>query len=57
MKYKHLLDILNDMTDEELEQDATAYLNAEDEYVPISAVLVADKSQSVLDVGHVYLSV
>ena len=57
MKYRELLEVLEGMTEDELNQDATAYLNAEDEFVPVTSVLVADATQSVLDVGHVYFSV
>jgi hypothetical protein len=57
MKYRELLEILKGMTEDELNQNVTAYLNAEDEFVPVTSVLVADGNQSVLDVGHVYLSV
>jgi hypothetical protein len=55
--YRNLLRILNDMSAEELDQTATVYLTAEDEYVPVSSVLVEDGSDDVLDVGHVYFSV
>lgn len=57
MKYRELLEILKGMTEDELNQNVTAYLNAEDEFVPVTSVLVADDNQSVLDVGHVYFSV
>ena len=57
MTHRELLKILEGMTEDELNQDVTAYLNAEDEFVPVTSVLVADDSQSVLDVGHVYFSV
>ena len=57
MTHRELLKILAGMTEDELNQDVTAHLNAEDEFVPVTSVLVADDSQSVLDVGHMYFSV
>ena len=57
MKYRELLEILNGMTEDELNQDVTAYLNSEDEFAPVTSVLVACEATASLDVGHVYFSV
>lgn len=57
MKYRELLEILKDMTEDELNQDVTAYLNAEDEFVPVTSVMVACEATASFDVGHVYFSV
>lgn len=56
MNYAELKKILSDMTHEELAQTVTAYINCDDEFVPISSVLVTTESD-VLDAGHIYFSV
>lgn len=55
MTYNELKKILDNMTSEELNQTATVYLNYEDEFAPISSVLVAQESD-ILDDGHIYFS-
>ena len=57
MTYRELKEILNSMTETELNQTVTAYLNLEDEFTPISSVLISDSSEDRLDQGHVYFSV
>ena len=57
MTYSELKRILNEMTDTELEQTVTCYLNGEDEFSAVSSVLVSNDGEDRLDPGHVYFSV
>lgn len=56
MTYNELKTILNEMSREELSQDAVAYVVCDDEYVQVSSVLVAEEND-VLEKGHVYFSI
>lgn len=56
MNYRELQQILSEMSEQELDQTVTAYLNFEDEFIAVTSVLVAEESD-VLDKGHIYLSV
>ena len=59
MTYRELIDMLKDLTPEQLEQTDTVYVSGEDEYYPLVddyPCCVADESvNDVLDDGHPYL--
>ena len=57
MTYSDLKQILDEMTEVELAQTVTCYLNQEDEFIAVSSVLVSDDREDRLDPGHIYLSV
>lgn len=55
MKYRNLLEMLQNLTEEELDKDVTVLSNGIGEFYPVvNAVFYADDSD-VLDQGHPYL--
>ena len=57
MNYRELKQILNSMTESELDQTATVYVNEEDEFYAVNSVRISDESCDQLDPEHLYLSV
>lgn len=57
MNYHELKKIINELNEYELNQTVTAYINLDDEFVPVTSVLIAESNQDILDAGHVYFSV
>ena len=51
MTCRELRDLLDDMTEEQLDCDATVWMSGEDEYFPADFALDHD-SEGVLDPGH-----
>lgn len=54
--YKTLLNLLNRMSDEQLDCDVTIYDDVADEYLP-GEMLICGHQHDVLDDGHPYLRV
>lgn len=55
MKYRNLLEMLQNLTEEELDKDVTVLSNGIGEFYPVvNAMFYADDSD-VLDQGHPYL--
>ena len=52
MTYKELADKILKMSKEQQESEVTAYIEWEDEYIPILSIQPADEDQSVLDENH-----
>jgi hypothetical protein len=57
LTYADLLEALQELTQEELQNTATIYVEADDEFYPIIGTNRADDDQSVLDVGHPYFEI
>lgn len=51
MKFSQLKAQLDNMSDDELQQDAVVYVEQMDEYLPVGAVTVTP-DDDVLDAGH-----
>lgn len=57
MNYRQLLNVLERLTDEELNQDITIYSISDDEFFPARALGIANKQDTdVLDEGHLYIT-
>ena len=57
MTYKQLLDTLSALPEDMLEQTATVYLGATDEYLAIVSHDTTLESNDVLDGGHLILEI
>lgn len=58
ISYKELLTLLNDLTMEELDKDATVILTRSGECFPVDEFLRADeKKGDMLDEGHLMMSI
>lgn len=57
MTYKQLLEILQNYSEEVLEQTATVHLAQTDEYLAIVSHNNTDEDNDVLDEGHLILEV
>jgi hypothetical protein len=56
LMYRQLRDMLNSMSEEELSYNVTALLTDAGEFVPVEALVYADKTDT-LDKGHPYFMV
>lgn len=56
MKYRKLLAILQNLSEEQLDQDVAVYVGDMDEFFPVSMANVVDEEQDVLDPGHLVLT-
>ena len=57
MTYRQLRDKLSSLSDDILEQTATVYLTATDEYLAISSHNITEEDNDVLDEGHLILEI
>lgn len=58
LKYRNLLEMLQLMTDEELNCTVTVLAKGVDEFFPVEpALFYADQTTDVLDQGHPYLMI
>jgi hypothetical protein len=53
MQYRQLRDMLNDMTEKELSYEVTALAIDAGEFIPVTALVYADHTDT-LDKGHPY---
>ena len=56
MKYRKLLAILQNLSEEQLDQDVAVYVGDVDEVFPVAMANVVDEEQDVLDPGHLVLT-
>ena len=56
MQYKKILEVLQQMTPEQLEQDAIILDVEQDEFFPVTGV-GEEKFDDVLDKGHIFLKI
>lgn len=52
MKYRTLLTVLQNMSQEELDQDVIVYAMDIDEFLPVKSASFVGTDQDVLDPGH-----
>ena len=55
MKYRELKQLLDKMTESELDQTVTVFVEDVGEFYPVLSAGVASEDNDVLDPGHVYL--
>lgn len=55
MTYKDLLEILQNLSEEELNNTATVFCPDMDEYYPVECAYKVDSTQDQLDMGHLVI--